>query len=142
MLNAEGQKLIRDYCLRFIGTPYVFGGNNPIMGLDCSGFVCEVLRAFGIIGREDLSAQGIYDKICMTSSQSTDAGSIAFFGVNDRAITHVSVVVNSKLMVEAGGGDSLTTDVKKASDRNAFVRIRPILSRRDFITALMPYYTF
>ena len=35
------------YACQFIGNPYVWGGNSLTNGIDCSGFVREVYRAFG-----------------------------------------------------------------------------------------------
>lgn len=35
------------YALKFIGTPYVWGGNDPSRGIDCSGLVQNMFGAFG-----------------------------------------------------------------------------------------------
>lgn len=37
-----------DYAKKFIGTPYVWGGNSLTSGVDCSGLVQQVFRHFGI----------------------------------------------------------------------------------------------
>jgi len=37
------------HSLQFLGTPYVWGGNDLRRGVDCSGFVHHVFRDFGIV---------------------------------------------------------------------------------------------
>lgn len=39
---------IGDYASKFLGTPYVWGGNNLSSGVDCSGLVQQVYKHFGI----------------------------------------------------------------------------------------------
>lgn len=39
---------IGDYAKKFIGTPYVWGGNDLNSGVDCSGLVQQVFRHYGI----------------------------------------------------------------------------------------------
>ena len=39
---------IADFGLRFVGNPYVYGGTSLTNGADCSGFVMQVYRNFGI----------------------------------------------------------------------------------------------
>lgn len=36
------------YAKTFIGIPYVWGGSDPQIGFDCSGFICFVYKKYGI----------------------------------------------------------------------------------------------
>ena len=126
-------EMMLDYAMRFIGTPYVYGGNNPVSGMDCSGFVCEILKAVSVIpGHKDFSARELYVMLQSTNgcrvSKSVKRGSILFFGKNINTISHIAIAINDKLMIESGGGDAGTISKEKAALCNAFVRIRPIRS--------------
>lgn len=116
---------IVDVALLFHGKPYVWAGNHPTVGMDCSGYVCEVLRSVGYIGSEDLSAQMIFDKF-KSSIKNIHRGSILFFGRSIDEITHVAIAINRELMIEAGGEGRVNTD-------KGYVRIRPINSRGDLV---------
>jgi cell wall-associated NlpC family hydrolase len=39
---------VADYALNFKGTPYVWGGNNLVGGIDCSGFVKQLYGQIGM----------------------------------------------------------------------------------------------
>lgn len=117
----------------YIGTPYKWGGNNPLEGFDCSGLVCELLRAQGKIDKTDYSAAALYD---LTKKKQTDKytrGCLAFYGKNLAAITHVAYLINSDTVVEAGGGNSETVTFEVAAMRGACVRIRPLKYRKDLL---------
>lgn len=131
--------LIVQYAMRFVGTPYKWGGDDPMLGLDCSGFALEILAAFGF-KHPDMTAASLYIW-CKTSRFRDEVrpGALVFFG-KDGAISHVAVAINSDLMIEAGGGGSKTTDREAAARDNAYVRIRPIRSRKDFVGAYYPPY--
>jgi len=141
------QQAVLDYAYSFLGTPYRWGGDDPILGIDCSGLVLEVLKAAGVYkGKFDTTAQGIYadllnrDKAVVTKAP--DAMCIAFYGISTTHITHVALCVSPTHMIEAGGGGSKTVDEKTAAAHNAFVRIRPIDSRVDLVAVLQPIYTW
>ena len=45
--SSQGQAILQ-YAQQFIGNPYVYGGNSLTDGVDCSGFVQQVMANFGI----------------------------------------------------------------------------------------------
>lgn len=132
---------ISNYAKAFIGTPYIYGGNVPFLGMDCSALVSEVLKAFGILRfHEDLTAQELFFRLSKVWPPATgEEGSILFFGIGGR-VNHVAYQLSPALMLEAGGGDSSTLTQEIAAQRNAFIRIRPIVSRKDLLCAILPKY--
>jgi murein DD-endopeptidase len=141
------QQAVLDYAYSFLGVPYRWGGDDPILGIDCSGLVLEVLKAAGIYkGNFDTTAQGIYanllnyDKAVITKSPAPLC--LAFYGQKETKITHVALCVSPTHMLEAGGGGSKTVDEKTAAVHNAFVRIRPLDSRVDLVAILQPLYSW
>lgn len=130
------------YAETFLGLPYIYGGNGPIAGFDCSGLICEVLKAFGVLHyKDDLSAQDLFRRLTRSypnASPHFERGSILFFGTKPEAITHVALAVSNTSCIEAGGGGPNTTSIDVAIRMNAFVRRRPV--RRDLVGSVMPLY--
>lgn len=130
------------YMMQFAGVPYIYMGNNPMTGWDCSGMVCEWLKATGEIPyNADLSAQMIFDKYDRNSTSGIfTRGALAFYGEDVRKISHIGLLINSYQMLEAGGGDSTTKTIEEAKKRGAMTRVRMVHYRKDFIVTLMPSY--
>ena len=132
---------ISEYALKFLGRPYIWGGDGSGKcggGFDCSGLVVECLRAFDIINC-DLTAQGLHDRllakwerVCLLDWKSASSD-ILFFGKSESKITHVAIAIGDGLMVEAGGGGS---KCKSLETSTGMVRIRPISSRKDIVAVL------
>lgn len=119
--------------------PYVYGGNNPLQGMDCSGLVCWVLKRFNLLKKEeDLSAEGLYNRFSQSSKTIKDpeAGALLFFG--KREITHVAIAITLTRMIEAGGGDHTTTNRAIATAQGAMVRRQMIAARSDLYAILLP----
>lgn len=129
--------------MSFVGLPYIWGGDDPIVGFDCSGLVQEILASAGIDPPGDQSAQALYDKLYETSSLNVyGPGSVAFYGKSVREITHVAFMIDTYRIVEAGGGGSKTLTREDAAKQNAYVRIRTVKHRLDLVAVLKPrYYT-
>lgn len=124
------------YANSFLGVEYLYGGDSVFTGMDCSGFVCEVLRSVGLVGhREDLSAQGLFEKF-KNNPRGRYIGSLLFFGKSEKEISHVAMAVNYYVMIEAGGGTPKTDSKERAHQMNACVRQRPIDSRGDLVAAI------
>lgn len=125
--------------MSFVGTEYHFGGDDPLKGFDCSGLAMEMLIAFGF-KIPDMNAHNLY-VWCQAQGfkPHKQLGALSFYGKRD-AITHVGIVLNEHLMIEAGGGDSTVTSTEIAAAKNAFIRIRPILYRRDYVDIFYPIF--
>jgi cell wall-associated NlpC family hydrolase len=137
---SERSLLVR-YALSLLGTPYRWGGENPIGGFDCSGLVQEILRSVGMDPPGDQSAQALFEHFVKTSSRGDLAeGALAFYGSSITKINHVAFMIDSFRVIEAGGGGSKTLTKEDANLQNAFIRIRPVKHRADFLTTLMPTY--
>ena len=131
-----------DYAKRFIGIPYKYAGNNPLTGFDCSGFVCEIMKGFGLLlYHEDLDSKTLYVRFNRNGKdleRKSQTGCLLFFGREAASINHVAIGLGESHMIEAGGGGSNVVDVKIAARANAFVRIRPI--NRTVYASIMPPY--
>lgn len=115
---------------KFFGIRYVWAGNTPEQGMDCSGMVCECLRSIGLIGKADYTAQMLHDYPGTKGSQSSvERNSLLFFGKDTQHITHVAIAIDQNYMYEAGGEGSRATT-------NGYVRIRPITNRSDLVAAI------
>lgn len=134
--------LLKVYVMAFLGKPYFYGGDDPVSGFDCSGFVSEILRASGVApwNYRD-NAQGIFNLLHLKYKPCLpQLGAIIFFGKAPGFISHVGFCINEFVMIEAGGGTSETVTNDAAIKRNAFVRLRPINYRKDVVEILWPSY--
>jgi len=135
--RASDIDMLLKCAFRWVGTPYIWGGDDP-SGIDCSGLVQECLKS---IGKNppggDKTADGIYRAVRDYRRSGTPSkGALLFFGAEDR-ITHTAIAVDRTFMIEAGGGGSKTASVDAAWAHNAWVRVRPIDSRSDFVGCLI-----
>lgn len=82
-----------------IGSPYRRGGNGE-KGFDCSGFVQNVAKAFGITlkGRSSPSYWTLGEPVDETELQ---AGDLVFFSDNTRTIGHVGIYLEGGRFVHA-----------------------------------------
>lgn len=96
-----------------LGTPYVFGGVTPKVGLDCSAYVSYVYRSVGLVGSR-YTAQGLYN--ISTPTEEPQPGDMVFFmGTYDAGeyITHIGIYAGNNEMYHSGNPNkkvSLDTD--------------------------------
>lgn len=131
---------ISEYALKFVGRPYIWGGDGSGKcggGFDCSGLVLECLWAFGKLPKGDLTAQKLYDTLFIEKgwwqSLTIKEGDVLFFGKDVHNITHTALAICDGLMVEAGGGGS---KCKTPATSTGMVRVRPIAWRDNLVAAL------
>lgn len=88
---------------RYLGVPYVFGGTNPAVGLDCSGLVQLVYRQLGIgLPR---TAQAQFDATDRVRLDQLQPGDLVFFArtyVDPHDwITHVGIYMGNGRQLNA-----------------------------------------
>lgn len=127
---------LREYAEKFIGRPYIWGGDGSGVkhnGFDCSGFVLECLWAFGIYSGKDTTAQGLYNWAKENLADGADykhhEGGVMFFGKDSSSVTHVALVFGDQILEAGGGGQYCTT----ADNSTGFVRYRPIGWRTNVV---------
>jgi cell wall-associated NlpC family hydrolase len=90
-----------------------------------------------------MSAQVIHDFLKDRGDEGHfGIGSLSFYGKSRALVDHVGICLDNHLMIEAGGGDHTTTTLTEATAKGAFVRMRPIQYRRDFLCVISPRYQF
>lgn len=130
--------MIVDYAEKFYGVPYVWGGSNPMSGMDCSGFVQWVLRSIGFEPKTRLNAQAIHDHFsAIAPSRPPQPGDLVFFGLSTKAITHIGIYKNRFQFIESGGGDHTCVNPIAARARGACVRLTHFNHRKDLV-AIIP----
>ena len=135
-------KELIEYAKSFLHTPYKWGGNTPISGMDCSGFIQAVLASIGMDPPGRDTAQSLYAHFSINGiiMQKPVPGALIFYGSAIDRISHVAMAINEHLVIEAGGGDHTTTSKEVADKQNALVRIRPYNRRLDIVKISMPQY--
>jgi cell wall-associated NlpC family hydrolase len=126
----------------YIGKPYIWGGDDPINGFDCSGFVIELLKTVGALPRDgDWTADGLYNKFkaYKVGNKSITKGCLVFWGTSYK-MTHVEFAITAEHSIGASGGGSKTTDDETAAKQNAYIKVRPIAGRdREVQCVVFPF---
>ncbi|RLC88834.1 MAG: hypothetical protein DRJ03_00935 [Chloroflexi bacterium] len=129
----ETKNIMENVAWSFHGLPYIWGGDDPMKGFDCSGFVIEILKSVALLPRKgDWTAQGLYNRFLITHQTQAEPefGCLAFWhspwGEETDKIVHVEFCLNDFLTMGASGGGSKTKTEEDASAQNAYIKVRPI----------------
>lgn len=135
--------LAKEIAFKFLGKPYLWGGDDPVKGFDCSGFCIEILKSVGILPRAgDWTAQMLWDKFKACEVSDPYDGCLVFWTNSaGTKVVHVEYALDSKLCIGASGGGSRTIDEQAAIDQNAYVKVRPLESRKNIKGFIDPYKT-
>lgn len=138
--NSLDRLILINYAASLLGLPYIWGGQSPLVGFDCSGLVIHLKMSEGEFPqRQDATSQGLYlyfkDKGYINTGHPT-FGCLAFYGKSVNEITHVAYCLDDETIIEAAGGGSKTLTRKDAERDHAFVRLNPIKYRKDLVAVL------
>lgn len=112
-----------NYALQFVGNKYVYGGNDPNTGADCSGFTKYVLaHAANVHINRSSASQATQGKT--VSRENVRPGDLVFYG-NGSSVDHVALYIGNGQIVHAS---SAKTGIKISNwDYRSPVRIANML---------------
>jgi cell wall-associated NlpC family hydrolase len=88
---------------KFLGVPYLWGGTNPSVGVDCSGLVQDVYKTLGI-SLPRTSEQQAATGVAVPSVADAQPGDLVFFPGSDgtaAAPGHVGIYIGNGEMIDA-----------------------------------------
>jgi hypothetical protein len=133
------RKLALKIAFAYLGKWYKWGGDDP-SGFDCSGFIMEILQSVGLVNRkEDLTAQGLWDRFLPTKISQPKPGALVFWQNDKGKVIHVEMCLDWEVAIGASGGYGKTLTVEDAMKHNAFIKIRPIYSKKGIKGFLDPF---
>ena len=127
--KTETGNSIANAAQKYIGTPYVWGGESMSEGgMDCSGFVYNALKDSGYnVGRT--TAQGYRNYGTSVKKSEMQPGDLIFYGKNGEA-SHIGIYIGNGQMVHSAGGSKNT----KANPGKG-VSVVSVDHRSDFLEA-------
>lgn len=84
---------------RYIGTPYVYGGESPKEGFDCSGLVQFVYLQKGVQLKRLANEQFLQGM--SVSKTDLQAGDLVFFSSDGKIVDHVGIYADNRLFIHA-----------------------------------------
>ena len=90
---------IKNTALKYIGGSYVWGGNTLGAGVDCSGFVQQIFKLYGVtlprVSKEQAKS-GV-----AVSSGSKKVGDLVFYANSNGVVDHVAIYIGNNQVVHA-----------------------------------------
>jgi cell wall-associated NlpC family hydrolase len=135
------KELFEYICANYLSIPYLWAGDDPIKGYDCSGLMQELLAVLGLDPKGDQTAQTLHDFFNKPENKVDtiyDTGTLIFYGRFKYRITHVAMFIGNQTLIEAGGGGSKNLNREDAIKQNAYIRMRRWDHRKDPVAVITP----
>ena len=105
VMEEETFRRLIEEAEKYIGYPYVWGGDSPETSFDCSGFISYVFAASGVRDVGRLGATSLYGRCTPIAPQEARPGDLIFFEgtiSGEEGITHVGLYVGGNHMLHCG----------------------------------------
>ncbi|TVQ06454.1 MAG: NlpC/P60 family protein [Bacteroidetes bacterium] len=98
-LNGNENPALLTEIVRWLGTPYQFGGTTP-NGVDCSGLAQVVYRRVYDIDLERVTVN-MAQRTRRVNQRNLREGDLIFFKINNRNVSHVGIYISNNKFVHA-----------------------------------------
>lgn len=112
--------------MRFIGTPYVFGGTSP-SGFDCSGYTQHVFAMLGIALPRTADAQFSAGRPTLGG---TATGDLVFFQTYEPGPSHVGIYVGSGRFIHSSSHGVMVSRLGDNYWRSRYIGAKRIVALR------------
>jgi len=120
-----------------VGTPYVWGGNTPSSGFDCSGLIGFVYQDVAGIRLPRTTQQMLHMPGQQVSRNQLQSGDIIFFATAGRGrVSHAGIYVGEGRFVHApsSGGTVRLDSVNAAYWNKAYLQAKRVLSSESMVS--------
>lgn len=115
---------------QFLGKPYIWAGDDPMRGFDCSGYVIEILKSVGKLPRTgDWTAHDLFTTMTDNIIRPIEGCLVFWRGVRGSRVIHVEYCLNGTYSIGASGGGGSTMTERDAIEQNAYIKVRPFRTR-------------
>lgn len=102
---SEQRRTVVKYAMQYLGNSYVWGGNDPNTGADCSGFVRYVLKHVAGVQLPRVSYEQCNVGTRVTS-MSMKPGDLIFYANNAGTVGHVAMYIGNGTIIHAASTKS------------------------------------
>ena len=96
--EALGEEIVA-YAKRYLGGRYVYGGNNLNTGVDCSGFVQQIMKKYGINLERSSRSQYACNGVRISESE-LRPGDLVYYG-NGGRVNHAAIYAGNGQIIHA-----------------------------------------
>lgn len=102
----------------YVGVKYVWGGNTPSEGFDCSGFTRYVFAKYGVALPRTSREQVHSGTAVSPDFQQLHPGDLMFFAEPGEAISHVAIYAGDGVIIHASSSNGGVgyTDLNRGGD--------------------------
>ena len=104
--SSIGEQIVA-FAKQYMGTPYVWGGESPSVGFDCSGFVSYVFKSLGY--QTNRVARDIYRNGVEVDKSELQPGDAVFFASSSESIGHVGIYIGDGEFIHSSSGAGYVT---------------------------------